>query len=290
MFITVASIKNNLTHRAYVAEVGDLAFPYVMTAVLNQNIEREERSRQILDTARRSVAKKQEAYRMITVGHLTQTTVYAKHAEQIGDFKVNDGYESRDISGDHDPMVDIDSRRQFHKPETRFYSYTLNSKDKIQLAKNTRFGAVVGAEILKAAEAVAWAKARKSESFGCEDLHEALGLNVSQKNADTNPKQLLEQASMQGYLIESSGLIQKDGQTYILKTPLVSGLMQGFIEHVDSQLDTLKDFSSERVKHVMAHRMFLSLVLEVFDAALIREGKELFDQYEFKFPDLLAGL
>lgn len=290
MFFTVASIKNNLSYRAYIDEVGDLAFPFVMRTVLNQNIEREERSRKILDPARRSVAEKQEAYRMIAVGHLTQTAVYATDAEKAGDFEVNAGYESRDISDDHDPMVDIDSRRQFHKPDTRFYSYILNSKDKIQLAKNARFGAVVGAEILKAAEAVAWAKAKTSESFGCTDLHEALGLNMSDKKANTNPKQLLEQASMQGYLIESTGLIQKDGHTYILKTPLVSGLIQGFIHHLDSQLEGLKDFSSERVKHIVAHRMFLHLILETFDAVLIREGKELVDQYEFQFPNLLAGL
>ncbi|MBL4799458.1 MAG: hypothetical protein JKY50_18805 [Oleispira sp.] len=290
MFFTVASITNNLTNRAYISEVDDFAFPFVMRTVLSQNIEREQRSRATLDPTRRSVALKQEAYRMICVGHLTQTAVYAKNAEQIGDFNINDGYEPRDIGGDHDPMVDIDSRRQFHKPDTRFYCYILNSKDKIQLAKNAHFGAVVGAEILKAAEAVAWAKARSSESFGCNELHEALGLNVSGKKASANPKQLLEQASMQGYLIESTGLIQKDGQTYILKTPLVSGLIQGFIHHVDSQMETLKDFSSVRVKHIVAHRMFLYLILETFDAVLIREGKELLDQYEFQFPNLLAGL
>ena len=191
-------------------------------------------------------------------------------------------------SDDQKDENQLEAMRANHSVDVRQNVYVARSNDKIKLEAESRFAQMVGEEMVAAAMSLLDIKLEKSSVLTVADVSKKLGLSVCTNDDLESLETLLAESSAQNYLIDVTGLIQKDAELIVIKTPIVAALMQSYIIHIDTTLDQVFSSNEDLVEGLIAHRMFLQAMLNEFDEKTKREAKERFGDAVFPFPELIA--
>ena len=182
--------------------------------------------------------------------------------------------------------VNMEALARNHTPKVQNDTYFNRSEDKVKLQRESRFARLVGDEMVIMALNLAQEKLKVTRSLSLIECEKMLGIKSQSKGKITNEiNSVYEQAEMKDYLVDSTGLIEKDGKIVVLKNPFVAQLITSFIDHIDRTIGEIINSNYIYGRNLIAHRMFLKAILvEHFDDTLIEKGKQEYGRYEFPFP------
>lgn len=233
-----------------------------------------------IDAAHRS---KQEApsIRSMAPTRITQSSVYADEAGRPS-FRLSPNmattYEREDVLED-----ELRARGQFHSLETRRDVYIARSEDRIKVAKGSAFSAQVSEEMTKMANKIIAAWEEKTSCLSVGELVALIGLRGI--SPDTPPETLLAAAKAENFVVEKSGLIRKNGKTYLFDNGLTARMMMEEQCHIEGELEKL--FSTQdrdRAINAWAKYIFLDLLLKKLSRKSRHSALREYGHLEGKIP------
>ncbi|MBR9886436.1 MAG: hypothetical protein GYB20_01865 [Oceanospirillales bacterium] len=222
--------------------------------------------------------------RILSPSNITQSRIYAEQAQDLSDFEVSESV-ALTYSEDLYARLSVVAPTQHHTVETRLNTYYLRSQDRVVAESREKFAAQVGEEMVKMAVELAGVKSLEGELL---DLHTAQTVcGLAPAEIELSAEELIAQADAQGYVVNETGFIKRNGTTYIIKSPLHARLIQRKIEHIDDEVEHLMFSNHHLVPRAIAQRMLLNLILNQFDETTIAEGQKIYGHVEFQFPSLM---
>lgn len=223
----------------------------------------------------------------ISPAFIAQTEPIAKRMSNISVSKnmlLRSDYESDDL----ETQEKIEAKKANHTVAVRHDVYINRTKDKLKLESESKFAEMVGNEMIAVAMELSVEKKNKSRLLTLGEVSLHLGLSTPQAEELESLDQLLQVSKLQDYVIDSTGILLKDGEFIVTKTPVVAALMTAYIEHIEKSFEQVVESNEDLAKGLIAHLMFLQAMLNEFDAKTKREAKELYGDSAFPFPDLIA--
>lgn len=164
--------------------------------------------------------------------------------------------------------------------------YSDFSKCKQKVEVDQKFGALVGSEMRSIAAKVAESMIDKSRIVSLHQVEKLLKLTGNDDSNMLSDERILECAQLQEFVVDKVGLFEKDGMTYVVKTPLVAALIKGKIDHIEKGFARLVNDNPLRVKKVLSLLVFYKALLNEFGKDVVRMGIEKYSRYEISFSDL----
>lgn len=223
----------------------------------------------------------------ISPAFIAQTEPVANRKSNISvseNMRMRSDYES----DEREMQEDIEARKANHTVAVRHDVYVNRMKDKVKLNSESKFAEMVGNEMIAAALDLSLANKEKTSLLTLHEVSLRLGLSAPDADNLENLENLMKESKLQDYVIDATGLLLKDGEFIVTKTPITAALMTSYIEHIDDSFEKVLASNEDRAKGLIAHRMFLQALLNEFDEKTKREAKELYGNAEFPFPDLLV--
>jgi hypothetical protein len=186
----------------------------------------------------------------------------------------------------------IEASNHNHSSTVRSEIYLDRAPNSVLLASSTRFGARVGDEMIRMGIPLAERMASTTQALTIAEARRLLCLETLTERdsaASTEVNLVLEQAKLQDYIVDEIGIATGHGQSIILKTPLTTALIQAKIKHIDNCVDSLLASNDTRADNIIAHRLYLQLILdEFFSKNEIEDANLKYGGYEFPMNDLLV--
>jgi len=191
---------------------------------------------------------------------------------------------------DDDSELLRQAKKANHSIQVRQNVYLNRSTDKIKLEQEADFAGLVGEEMVKAASQVADHRLNSTSLFTLEEARKALGMTQGESSGSARETmEILEQARLEEFAIEKTGIISKDGQVIVVKSLIVCALIKAYIRHIDDGISDVFSSNEERGRELIVQRMMLAAILENgFDSTFQRRADEEYGEDEFPFPDLTA--
>lgn len=164
--------------------------------------------------------------------------------------------------------------------------YSDFSKCKQKVEVDQKFGALVGSEMRSIAIKVAESMIDKSRILSLDQVDKLLKLSGNSGSYVLSDDQILECAQLQDFVVDKVGLFEKDGVTYVIKTPLVAALIKGMIDHIERGFKRLVSDNPLRVKKMLSLLVFYKALLNELGTDIVRMGTEMYGRYEIAFSDL----
>ncbi|MGK7661291.1 MULTISPECIES: hypothetical protein [unclassified Marinovum] len=212
---------------------------------------------------------------------VAQSHVYAEEAKRGGFTKSSTMQPTYDLEN-----LDENSRRaksEFHTLETREEIYRARSRDRIKLRKGRAFATAVSEEMANIASDIVSAWEERTSPLPVSALVDVVGLRGNAPEA--SPETILAAAKAENFLVEKSGLIRKDGMTYLFDSGLTARMMMEEIRHIEGELENL--FSTQDVDKALnawAKLSFLELLLKRFSSVSLKDAREKYGHLEGKIP------
>ena len=212
---------------------------------------------------------------------LCQSAVYAEEAAR-GNFSL-----SPDMRITHDQEDggerELLARSQFHSTKTREEIYRARSRDKIQIEKDWAFSAQVSQEMANMAEEIIGEWSERASCLSVDELVALVGLRGI--TPETPPETVFLAAKAENFVVETSGLIRKNGKIYLFDSGLTARLMIEEIRHLEGELDKLfLTQDTDKAVNVLAKCIFLGLLMDRLSAKSLIEAKEKYGHLEGKIP------
>lgn len=220
----------------------------------------------------------------ISVTAIAETSLQAFEESRYGEITHS---QNMNIPPNLEDGLDLEREAEVRNqsPETQNSTYRHRTTNRILLKQQSNFAKMVGDEMVRMAGLIAENKILSTTPLTVAEAYKTLGM-VHRNQSEDEVEPLYEQAAALDYLVEATGLLSNGHDIYIIKTALTAALIQAFIRHIDSTLETLALSNKQHAINAMAHRMFLKAVLDMhFDQVLIRQGEERYGDVEFPFPD-----
>ncbi|WP_420553794.1 hypothetical protein [Neptuniibacter marinus] len=221
----------------------------------------------------------------ISIGHVAQSAVYAELGSVKEHVRLSDNM-SVNFAEELDKDRAFKVKEKHHSIGTRLNIYSDRSTDKVKIENEYIFASLVGEEMLKTAASIAEYKYNHTSVITLDEAKKICGIMVPD-HIELSAEELIEQAGIQDFLVDVTGLIQDKAETYIIQSPIAAALITAYIEHIDNNLDDLFCSNEALGRSILAQRMFLQMLLNsAFDPKLIREANEQYGHYQFPFPSL----
>jgi hypothetical protein len=226
---------------------------------------------------------------VLSLNAIAETSLSAFKASRIKalpkvskNFEINP--ENKDI---HE--ADVHALVRNHTLKTQVETYFFRSEDRIKLDNDYKFAKLVGDEMVKMAISLANHKSSKTKVMSIKDVEALLGIKPDTSQIESDINAIYETAGIQRYLVDKTGLIEREGDVIVMKTPFVAHLLSRFIDHIDGNLESILLSNYEYALKLLAHRMFLKCILvDHFDRKIIQQGKSMYGEYAFPFPDYMG--
>lgn len=227
----------------------------------------------------------------------SQAHVYAEEAKR-GDFKKSKTMS--DITyGEEDPVLaDINARKNFHTLKTRNTVYRARSRDKLILKMGDDLGLAVNAEMQNIVGEILATKLDPENGTARVLTHDEYrtAIGILDNKMDASPEALRLAAQAQHFIVEESGIIQKDGQIIVLDDAMTAFLMSEKMRHIeDAAGDNFTNFGNFGRQQIIAIWSEYMLLDELHER-LSPESKLAANQPpysnlrgKFKFSPLVAG-
>ncbi|WP_428819986.1 hypothetical protein [Microbulbifer sp. MCCC 1A16149] len=241
-------------------------------------------SRVVLEAESNPAAKYDES-RTIQPAAVSQTAVYASRVKN--NFSVSDEFSNTQGGEDH-LLADESALRLNHTRKTHHDQYLNRATDRQKLDDESRFAAAVGEEMLNIANKINEERHSFVEAITLNDVNRILGLPAGKNSSEIELLNEVKQLKfMKKYAYESTGVFSNGSKVIVVKTPLVASIIMAEIAHIDKSIERLIGIAENKAYQIIARRIFLSVLLNHFDATQLRIAREQYAGASFKFPDLV---
>ncbi|MBP57992.1 MULTISPECIES: hypothetical protein [Idiomarina] len=195
-------------------------------------------------------------------------------------------FESRAIPG-VSPQISQEILTSFsaHSLKTNTNIYKDRTESNIVVRAGIKFSADV-ADAMEGMANSAQALLDRTTVVSLDEIEKQLGYVRGSKDFSEELTLLLDKADVMGYEVGLTAEISNNKNTYVICTPLVAGLIQGEIAHIENSLPRLENENSTRCKVHKTRLLYLELVIEQFDSKIVSEGRDLLKKYDFPYPPL----
>ncbi|MET0107149.1 MAG: hypothetical protein ABW072_18705 [Sedimenticola sp.] len=181
----------------------------------------------------------------------------------------------------------LDAMVTAHSVETKRNIYKDRATVKEVVAKSGKFAAQVGELMVEDAKKLS-DMLHGVQVVSVSEIKDRLGLSSPLEGySDIETiSALIEEAEAHEFVTGMLGEISDGKTTYIIMTPLTAALMKGYINHIDSEAERLRNDNPDRVHVHFLQKAYLLEVLDRFSRHITTKGDELLSEYEFPYPAL----
>ena len=216
-----------------------------------------------------------------------------------GDFQKSNSMANFTYDEEDPVLADIAARKNFHSFETQNTVYRARSRDKLVLKMGDDLGLAVNAEMGNIIDEILAKKldpdTGETRVLTHDEYRSAIGM--MDVDLDASPEALRLAAQAQNFIVEESGLIQKDGKVIVIDDAMTAFLMSEKMKHIEEAAgegftSLVNNFGREQIIAILTEYWLLEALYERLSVTSRHAAKK--PPYsnlvgKFKFIPIVAG-